>query len=259
MRRTPGIASLTPPSQSSYSSLSTSILNQQLQHLLTTHSTLQKTLHAFAQTHQKRLQTDALFRQRLTELCLEMGVDPLSRNKGVIEGSFLGVGVREWTMALAVQVVDVCRSERGRTGGLIEIGELLKLVSKLRGEDSAPIIEEDLRRAISLLTPLRTYAILTLPSSNITFISSSSSAADGDDTTTIIMCASESEGGWVTEGTLWEWTRKKEGRPWTIERIKLALEVAEVMKGVVWRDERDEGEGGDRWWVPALVEFRVLP
>jgi len=53
-----------------------------------------------------------------------------------------------------VQIVDVCISTRERNGGLIELRELVRLVSKLRGVEGGVVTEDDVVRSIAALKPL---------------------------------------------------------------------------------------------------------
>jgi len=64
------------------------------------------------------------------------------------------LGLGDWQYELGVQIVDVCVSTRQRNGGLIEMDELVRLVSKLRGVDGGIITETDIVRSIKTLRPL---------------------------------------------------------------------------------------------------------
>ena len=50
--------------------------------------------------------------------------------------------------------MDVCVSTWERNGSLIEMGELVRMVSKLRGVESGVITEEDVVQSIKTLQPL---------------------------------------------------------------------------------------------------------
>ena len=49
-----------------------------------------------------------------------------------------------------IQIVDVCVSTRERNAGVIELGELVRVISKLRGNG---VITEDVIRSIKTLEP----------------------------------------------------------------------------------------------------------
>jgi ESCRT-II complex subunit VPS22 len=86
-------------------------------------------------------------------MCSSIGVDPLAGpRKGGWWAEMLGLG--DSLYELGVQIVDVCVSTREKNGGLIEMRELARLLSKLRGVDDRVITEDNLVRSIKTLESL---------------------------------------------------------------------------------------------------------
>ncbi|KAI9102495.1 EAP30/Vps36 family-domain-containing protein [Phlyctochytrium arcticum] len=137
------------------------LASQHLQDLQTQLQNFKTHLVAFAQKHKKEIKSDPVFRARFQRMCTQIGIDPLASNKG-FWADLLGVG--DFYYALGIQIVEVCMATRGRNGGLIEIGEIRKVVEKARGErDGRMISEDDITRAINALQPLGSqFSILTL-------------------------------------------------------------------------------------------------
>ncbi|OBZ67915.1 Vacuolar protein sorting-associated protein 22 1 [Grifola frondosa] len=107
----------------------------------------------YATTHRDAIKRDPSFRHAFQQMCTSIGVDPLAGpRRGGWWAEMLGLG--DWQYELGVQIVDVCVSTRERNGGLIEMGELVRLVSKLRGVGGGVITEDDVVRSIKTLKPL---------------------------------------------------------------------------------------------------------
>ncbi|RUP49557.1 putative vacuolar protein sorting-associated protein 22 2 [Jimgerdemannia flammicorona] len=85
-------------------------------------------------------------------MCSNIGVDPLASNKG-FWAELLGVG--DFYYELGIQIIDACMATRARNGGLIEIGELMRRVERMRGKANSQVIsEDDIVRSIKTLKPL---------------------------------------------------------------------------------------------------------
>ena len=67
-------------------------------------------------------------------MCTKIGVDPLASSKG-FWSELLGVG--DFYFELGVQIIDVCLELREKTGGFVEIKELLKRLEVKRGGSSS--------------------------------------------------------------------------------------------------------------------------
>ncbi|KAJ3054078.1 ESCRT-II subunit protein snf8, partial [Quaeritorhiza haematococci] len=55
---------------------------------------------------------------------------------------------------LAIQIAEVCLATRDRNGGLMEIGDLVRHVERMRGRNAQEISEDDVARSIKTLKPL---------------------------------------------------------------------------------------------------------
>lgn len=114
---------------------------------------LRTTLSEFAQKHRGRINSDPQFRQAFCEMCMAAGIDPLASSKGLWD-ELLGVG--QFYNELAVQVLTACLRTRDVNGGLLDLGECLKLVQASRptGQGQAAVSLEDIQRAVSCLVAL---------------------------------------------------------------------------------------------------------
>ena len=269
MRRHVGLSSLSPhqtASADAYSSLSTSLSAAQLTSLESQLSTFQTALRTFASKHRARILSDPAFRTQFSEMCRELGVDPLGSGggrKGGLWDSFLGVG--DWTYALAVQVVDVCLASRERNGGLIEIDEVVRGVSRLRSgptrskgkqvqpDAEAAVTSQDIIRAIDALKPLGCgYTVIT--AGNKQMIRCVAAELDTD-SLTLLQAASESGQGYVTVSSLRRWTGsiRQNGQDWSEQRALNAIDKALMAEGMVWVDDQEAGE--PQYWLPSLFDF----
>ncbi|GAA5872303.1 hypothetical protein JCM8547_004806 [Rhodosporidiobolus lusitaniae] len=258
-RRAAGYSSLQRhlDTSSSYSSLSSSLAAQQSSTLASQLSTFQSALQTFSSTHRQKILSSPSFRTHFSQLCAELGVDPLG---GGGKGLWDKVGLGDWYHALGVQVVDVCLRARERGGGFVPLEEVLREVKKLRGggggqggkvAGQGEVSEADVQRAVEALEPLGSgYAILVLPSSGKKVVRCSPGSLDRD--SLVVVEAAQSTGrGAVTLEELRAFAGGWEG-----ERAERALEKAVMEDGMVWVDEQagdgDGGLGGREWWAPGL-------
>lgn len=153
----------------------------------------------------------------------------------------------DWQYELGVQVVDVCVSTRDRNGGFIEISELIRMVSKLRGVDSDLITEDDIVRSIKTLQPLGAgYQVVDIGGKRM--IRSIIKELD-DDQTSILAVAQENRGRVVEDMLI-------QKRGWTRDRARAALENMLLGDGLCWLDEQDE-ECGRTYWVLSTMQWEV--
>lgn len=157
------------------------------------------------------------------------------------------LGMGDWQYELGVQIVDVCVSTRDRNGGLIEMTELIRLVSKLRGVNSGEITEDDIVRSIKTLQPLGAgYQVVEIGGKKM--IRSVVKELD-DDQATILAIAQET-GGRVVENML------VQRKGWTRDRARVALENMLLRDGLCWLDEQDQ-ECGRAYWVLSAMQWEV--
>ncbi|RSH95310.1 hypothetical protein EHS25_000397 [Saitozyma podzolica] len=292
MRKGAGISALSrhAASSTSYASLSNSITSSQLVSLTSSLDSFRDQLISFARQHRNDIRKDPAFRHQFQKMCAAIGVDPLAGGGGRVGAGGLGegaagggggggwwtemLGLGEWTYELAVQVVDVCVSTRERNGGVIEMGELIERVERLRsgGKDkvadkdstSRPsdsrdardtytdrITPDDIHRALSLLRPLHAgYTILPNPSapsssSSSVFIRSIPRELDTDQS--LLLVLAKDAGGLLREADV----RTKTG--WSDLRTRNAMEDCVMREGVGWVDELPQG--GREVWIMAAVVF----
>lgn len=286
MRRNVGLSSLAQKSESlaSYSTLSDAISEQQVNTLQSQMATFQASLRAFANKHRAKILSDPVFRKHFADMCNQVGVDPLGSGgrKGLWD--FLGVG--DWTFTLAVQVVDVCLASRERNGGLMEMDEVIKGVTRLRrgderkpqakalatarqgqashkksASDEGAVTASDVERAIKALAPLGCgYAVLTVGSSKLV----RSVAAEFDvDSLTVLECAASTGKGYITISMLQSWTARQITRSrnatiaaqgWPAKRAENAVNQALLTDGVAWLDDQEPGQL--QYWIPSLFDFQ---
>ncbi|EPT02161.1 hypothetical protein FOMPIDRAFT_1022973, partial [Fomitopsis schrenkii] len=152
----------------------------------------------------------------------------------------------DWQYELGVQIVDVCVSTRERNGGLIEMGELVRLVSKLRGVKGGVITEDDVVRSIKTLKPLGAgYEVLDVGAGK-KMVRSVPKQLDADQA--VVLAIAQEEGGRVSEAALMQ------RRGWTRERAHAALGNMLLRDGLCWMDEQDD-EHGVAYWVPSAMRW----
>ncbi|GAA5970499.1 hypothetical protein JCM21900_003883 [Sporobolomyces salmonicolor] len=289
-RRAAGYSSLQRhlDSAHSYSTLSSSLAAQQTATLSSQLATFQAALSAFSSHHRAKILSSPTFRTHFSQLCAELGVDPLG---GGAKGLWDKIGVGDWYYALGVQVVDVCLKARERGGGLVALDEVLREVRKLRGgaaaktttattaslrrgsaaarasassssssSSSTPptlaadITEADIQRAIEALDPLGAgYALVQVGGKKV--VRCSPRGLDRD-SLVVVEAASSTGRGAVTRDELLAFTaRDGTAPPWEMDRIERALEKALMDDGTIWIDEQADaqnGRGSREYWAPGL-------
>lgn len=249
----------------SYSTLSSSLLSQQATSLQSQLNSFSYNLSQFSSQHRTRILSSPSFRAHFSQLCAELGVDPLG---GPSKGVWDRLGLGEWYYALGVQIVDVCLRARERGGGLVGLDEVLIGVRALRAgganvdgigngigigkgkgkKVTEDISEQDVRKALDALDPLGCgYSLLTLPGSNKKVVRCYPGDLDTD-SLRVVEVAAQTGKGFVGEQEM----EKMMGWGW--ERADRAVEKA-LEEGLVWIDEQGESGEVRTWWVPALWEF----
>jgi ESCRT-II complex subunit VPS22 len=229
-----------------FAQLSSAITESQVQQLHSQLDQFRAALVRFASTHRKHIRNDPIFRHEFQQMCSSIGVDPLAGpRKGGWWAEMLGLG--DWQYELGVQIVDVCVSTRERNGGLIEMSELIRLVTKLRGVEGGAITENDVQRSIKTLQPLRAgYEVVEIAGRKM--VRSVVKELDADQT--VILGIAREEGGRVVEEML------VERHGWTRHRAHAALQNMLLRDGLCWLDEQDEAHSRV-YWVPSAMQWDV--
>ncbi|KAG9318938.1 EAP30/Vps36 family-domain-containing protein [Chiua virens] len=232
-------------SQRSFATLSSELSRVQVDHLQSQLTQFRTALTHFAKTHRDAIRRDPKFRHEFQRMCASIGVDPLAGpRKGGWWAELLGMG--DWQYELGVQIVDVCVSTRERNGGLIDMGELVRMVSQLRGVESGVITEEDVVQSIKTLQPLGAgYEVIDVGEGRKMV---RNVVKELDEDQGVILAEAQVEGGRIVEEILV--TR----RGWTYERARAALENMLLRDGLCWLDAQDERHG-KAYWVPSAMHW----
>lgn len=243
-------------SERSFANLSSTISRHQVDNLRSQLTQFRSALVHFASTHRDKIKRDPAFRHAFSQMCANIGVDPLagdggpgSGRKGIIApGGWWSelLGLSDWNLELGVQIVDICVSTRERNGGLIAMAELIRLLGKLRGSVKATsITEEDVMTSIKTLKPLGAgYEVLDIGGQRM--IRSVTKELDVDQGTMLLIA--REGGGRITERILLEKTG------WSQERACTALDNMLLRDGLCWVDDQDE-ECGRAYWVVSVMQW----
>lgn len=260
MRKGAGLSALSrqTATASSYSALSSTISQTQVTQLETSLASFREALVSFAAAHRSDIRKDPAFRHQFQKMCAALGIDPLAGSRGGRPAWWAdALGLGEWSCELALQVVDVCVSTREANGGVIEMGELIARVEAMRrGEtgkgkgrerdvkDETQITEEDIKRALDMLRPLKAgYTLHTV--GGVTFVRSVPRELDTDQSMLLVL-AQSGRRGVLTERIV----RERAG--WSAVRARTALDDAVMREGIGWVDE----QGAEKEvWLLAAVEF----
>ena len=128
---------------------------------------------------------------------------------------------------------------------MIELGELVRLVSKLRAVDEGVITEDDVISSIKTLKPLGAgYEVIDVGGKKMV----RSVVRELDEDQAVVLGIAQDEGGRVSEDVLIA------RRGWTSERARAALENMLMRDGLCWLDEQDEASGV-AYWVPSAMNW----
>ncbi|KAF7966832.1 hypothetical protein HWV62_36939 [Athelia sp. TMB] len=231
--------------EQAFSALSSEISATQVTALHSQLDQFRTALQSFAATHRASIKSDPSFRHAFQNMCASIGVDPFAGpRKGGWWADMLGLG--DWQYELGVQIVDVCVSTRERNGGMIEMGELLRMLSKLRGVDAGVITEEDVVRSIKTLKPLGAgYEVVDVGGGRKMV---RNVVKELDEDQAVVLATAQEEGGRIVEDIL----IARKG--WARDRARAALENMLLRDGLCWVDEQDE-QCGTAYWVPAVMQW----
>jgi ESCRT-II complex subunit VPS22 len=229
-----------------FAELSSELSKTQVDHLQSQLTQFRTALLHFAATHRDSIRRDPAFRHAFQRMCSSIGVDPLAGpRKGGWWAEMLGLG--DWQYELGVQIVDVCVSTRERNGGVIELGELVRIVSGLRDPENGVIItEEDVVRSIKTLQPLGAgYEVLDVGGGK-KMVRSVVKELDADQA--VVLAEAQLAGGRIVEEIL------EHRRGWTRDRARAALENMLLRDGLCWLDSQDE-HYGRAYWIPSVMRW----
>eukprot|EP00039_Didymoeca_costata_P022915 m.5562 g.5562 ORF g.5562 m.5562 type:complete len:241 (+) comp3332_c0_seq2:222-944(+) len=196
-------------------------------------------LEKFAEAHRKEIKKHPHFRKSFQSMCDIVGVDPLASQKG-FWSQLLGLG--DFYYELGVQVVEACLSTRSKNGGLMNLDDLLTLVSQRRGSAS-DISTEDICRAIDKLKVLGSGFHLHTLDNGQTMVQSVPVELSADHAT--IFSEASSNGGHLSVGDL----ALKAG--WEHSRAQNILEEL-VQEGFAWVDDQSV-DGLREYWFPSIA------
>ena len=126
------------------------------------------------------------------------------------------------------------------------MGELIRLVSKLRGVGGDVITEDDVMRSIKTLKPLNAgYEVIDVGGGKKMV---RSVVKELDEDQAVVLGIAQDEGGRVSEEILIA------RRGWTPERARAALENMLLRDGLCWLDDQDE-ICGVAYWVPSAMRW----
>eukprot|EP00347_Sterkiella_histriomuscorum_P007180 403349953 len=216
-------------------------------------------LETFAIKHRKEINQNPVFRNQFLKMCKEIGVDPLSSNKGFWVDK-LGVG--DFYYELAIQIVNICIALRKKNGGFLEETECLELLKKIRSSKSEEVTLKDLRRAVDSLHKLGSeFKIIHTGTKRV--ICSTSVELSQDNL--MILQAAEQNQGWIT------YTKMHQVNPSfynQLDRFQRAIDQL-IKEGLCWVDEqplldgqsskgvyanyRMDQDQGKCYWFPTLM------
>lgn len=179
-------------------------------------------------------------------MCATLGVDPLQSSSNFWT-KMLGVG--DFYYELAIQVVEVCLATSHRTGGFMQLNDLVRRVKASRnvarvkyGSSADEIEVEDVLKAIDKLSKLGG-GIRAIPTGKTYIVQSVPSELSMD--STVVLLKAQENGGHIDVRML-EITLE-----WTSERASKILNQL-IMEGIVWIDTQTPT--GETWyWFPGLV------
>ena len=231
----------------SFVALSSTLNDVQISSLHSKLAQFRTALLQFASDHRQEITKNPAFRLAFQQMCAQIGVDPLA---GPRRGGWWVemVGMSDWQYELGVQIVDICVNTRDRNGGLIEMGELLRLIRRLRGLGEAEgdtLTEDDIERSIGTLGPLGAgYEILQLGNGR-KMVRSVVKQIDKDQTA-ILELASLSGGVVDEQGLIDRYA-------WSPSRASVALENLQLKEGLCWIDT----QAGEKpvYWLPSVMQW----
>ncbi|KIY51081.1 winged helix DNA-binding domain-containing protein [Fistulina hepatica ATCC 64428] len=241
-----GLAAFDRQEQSykSFAALSSTLSQTQIDNLHAQLDQFRTALAGFAAEHRDDIKRDPTFRHAFQQMCSSIGVDPLAGpRKGGWWSEMIGLG--DWQHELGVQIVDICVSTRDRNGGLIEMSELVRLLSKLRGVSDGAVTEDDIVRSIKTLKLLGAgYEVVNVAGRKMV----RSVAKELDEDQALVLALAQDMGGRITEHDIISRYQ------WIPDRARAALENMLYRDGLCWIDDQDS-EGGRVYWIASVMQW----
>lgn len=200
-------------------------------------------------------------------MCSSLSIDPLA---GPVQSSSSSssfwssiLNLSDITYELSIQIIDISISTRPLNGGLITLPDLIRRICAARGiEGDGAVTEEDVKRAVSTMSPLGSgLEIIDLGGVNTVdskkgsgngidrkALRSGSALVDSDSATVVGLAMGT--GGRVTARMCID------ALGWMEERVRTVLQEEMVEReGIAWVDGQSEEEGSKEWWVTGVVEW----
>ncbi|KAJ2522760.1 ESCRT II complex subunit Dot2 [Coemansia sp. RSA 1939] len=197
---------------------------------------MKSNLEDFVREHQKEIRSDPVFRGKVQRMCQLIGVDPLVSRKGYM-AELLGVG--DFYCELGIQIIDICVATRSVNGGLIDLDDLKQRLIRKRIKGGEPIVEDDIKRAISQLKPLKGgYKIIVF--GNRKMVQSVSREMNPDNSTVLALAQ------YTCKFTVED---VRVGFGWDMDRIRSCVDDM-LRSGIIWIDDYDAVQ--PEYWVPAF-------
>eukprot|EP00045_Choanoeca_perplexa_P018438 m.291848 g.291848 ORF g.291848 m.291848 type:complete len:244 (+) comp17820_c0_seq8:5521-6252(+) len=213
------------------------LLEDEMTQLASLMGQFREQLEGFASKHKKAIQKNPAFRNNFQQMCTHIGVDPLASNKGFWSNT-LGIG--DFYYELSIQVVEACMQTRSLNGGLMDLDELFKHVSKRRGTSVNPIDTDDILRAVKKLKALGSgYKVVTLGGRKL--VQSVPMELSADHSHVLEQAQTR---GFVTVDSL------KASLGWTELRASRATQQL-LQQGFAWLDTQAEVH---QYWFPAVMD-----
>ncbi|PIA19755.1 vacuolar-sorting protein SNF8 [Coemansia reversa NRRL 1564] len=193
-------------------------------------------LEEFVREHQRDIRNNPVFRVQVQRMCQLIGVDPLASRKGYM-AELLGVG--DFYCELGIQIIDICVATRFMNGGLIDLEELRQRLIRRRLKGSEPVVEDDIKRAISQLAPLKGgYRIVDFGGRKIV----QSVAREMNADTSMVLGLAQQTCKFTIEDV-------RIGLGWDEHRIRACVDDM-LRSGIIWVDH--QGAVMSEYWVPAF-------
>lgn len=221
--------------------LETNLMND----LTTQFNDFKNNLEEFAVKNKKLINDDPVFRRQFHQMCREIGVDPISSQKGRLGGA---IGLGNFYYELGIQVVNVCIALKKKTGGFVEMADCMRYLEKLRGSAASAISEDDIVNAIKQMQTLGT-SLNIIKVDTKQYISSVPMELNEDHKLLIVLGEEE---GYFTESMAVE---KLKILP---QRVQEAVKIL-IAEGIVWIDNpcyvsSSTAKPETLYWFPNMLK-----